>query len=367
VTKIEAVDPPGRSSLPVQRPTNAKDPGRRNRPARARAVLAGLLGLVLASSVVEVRRPVAAPKAPVVTGDVDLFAAVVARLRAGERYYDAMGMELRHRHYPTASVFNWRTPFLYEAMASVPAPVARGTLACFALLLLVVTAVVLANRSVPALMAAGFVQIGAAVAVLVAAAPLLTEAWAGVLLGLSVGAYRLGARRTGAGVGLLALFVRELVGPYALVCGLIALRNRQWDEVKLWSAGFLGYCMYYIAHVHEIMAHGKAGDLAHASSWIYGGGPAFLLQTLKTNAFLLASPPWIPVASILLAVLVAACGWNRTPTHVRATVVMYVVTLMVVGQPFNTYWGLLTAPVWGFATADGVDALGQWLADSRSS
>jgi hypothetical protein len=276
-----------------------------------------------------------------------------------------MGSELRSRRYPTASVFNWRTPLLYEAIAAVSAQTARAALVCLAAALLALTAVVLANRTLPALMTAGFVQVGAAVTIMVPAAPLLTESWAGVLLGLSIGAYHVGARRTAAGMGLMALFVRELAGPYAVMCTLIALRDRRADEAKIWSAGIVAYVIYFGAHVQQVIAHGKAGDLAHAASWIYGGGPAFLLQTLKTNAFLLASPRWIPAASVLLTLLVAACVWRDARPQLRAAVLAYVVALMIVGQPFNSYWGLLTAPVWGFAAADGVDAVRQWFAESR--
>jgi hypothetical protein len=335
------------------------------RAATARALLAGLLVLVLAASAVEMSRPAVGPRAAVISGDVELFEAVVGRLRGGEGYYDAMGSELRSRHYPTASVFNWRTPLLYEAIAAVPAQTARAALVCLAAALLALTAVVLANRTGAALMTGGFVQVGAAVAVMVPAAPLLTESWAGVLLGLSIGAYHLGARRTAAAVALVALFVRELVGPYAVVCALIALRDRRAAEAKIWGAGILAYFIYFAVHVQQVTAHRNAGDLAHAASWIYGGGPAFLLQTLKTNAFLIASPRWIAAASVLLTLLMAACVWKDTRPQLRAAVLAYVIALMIVGQPFNSYWGLLTAPVWGFAAADGVDAVRQWFAESR--
>jgi hypothetical protein len=56
----------------------------------------------------------------VLQGDPALFSVVVGRLRAGQSYYRAMGEELRLKDFPTASVFNWRMPALYVAMASTP-------------------------------------------------------------------------------------------------------------------------------------------------------------------------------------------------------------------------------------------------------
>ena len=43
-------------------------------------------------------------------GDVALYRAEVERVHAGENYYQVAGQELVARGYPTASVFNWRTP-----------------------------------------------------------------------------------------------------------------------------------------------------------------------------------------------------------------------------------------------------------------
>lgn len=332
-------------------------------PTGARIRLLAFLAIIVLGSVIDTNRT-RVPAAPAAEAqrDIELFRAVVARVRAGMPYYEAMGMELRQRRYPTASVFNWRTPLLYTAVAAVGPRSARALLACLASALSVLTVVVLRTRSTPALMAALFMQLGALVSVAVASAPLLTEAWAGVLLALSVCAYQMRARRTAAGLGLLALFARELAAPYVAVCAFIALRDRRWDEITIWSVGALAYSIYFGWHFREVSALQRPGDLAHAYSWLYGGGPAFLLHTLRTNAWLLVSPPWIPSASALLAILLAACASPRTASRLRTTVLVYLAMFLIVGQPFNYYWGLLTAPLWALATADGVDALRDWLA-----
>ena len=56
---------------------------------------------------------------------------------------------------------------------------------------------------------------------------IFTELWGGLLMLFSVCAYRRGFTRVGFGTGLFALFYRELVLPYTLVClGLAVVRGR---------------------------------------------------------------------------------------------------------------------------------------------
>jgi hypothetical protein len=333
---------------------------------RARIILVALLAIVVAGETINISR-LRAPSAATVEGprDIELFAAVVARVRAGSAYYPAMDAELRRWRYPTASVFNWRTPLVYSTTAALGPAGMRAILVLlgFAALMLTI-AVVRRHAALPRILAL-FVQLGAIVAVLVPAAPLLTEAWAGVLLAISVCAYLLGARRTAAGVGLLGLFVRELAAPYVALCALLAIQKKRWDEVAIWAAGAVAYAVYFGLHLGQVRALQRPGDLAHPYSWLYGGGPAFLLDTLRTNGWVLVSPRWIPAAPALLAILVAACAWPHAAPRLRATVAVYLALFMLVGQPFNYYWGLLTAPLWALATADGTAAVQHWLAISR--
>ncbi|MGD0276776.1 MAG: hypothetical protein ABSB79_12125 [Syntrophales bacterium] len=43
---------------------------------------------------------------------LNCYRSIVARIRSGEGYYQATYSELLTRGYPTASIFNWRTPLL---------------------------------------------------------------------------------------------------------------------------------------------------------------------------------------------------------------------------------------------------------------
>jgi hypothetical protein len=154
--------------------------------------------------------------------DVDLFAATVQRLRSGESYYDAMGSELRNRRYTTASVFNWRTALLYIGLSSMSPALARATLVLLGGLVIALSVAVLSARPPLVLILGVLMQLGAVVTVSFTEGSLMTEVWAGVLVALSVLVYSLRFWHAGALIGLLALFVRELVAPYAVVCAAAA-------------------------------------------------------------------------------------------------------------------------------------------------
>jgi hypothetical protein len=287
--------------------------------------------------------------------DIDMYSAFVSRVRAGERYHAAVASELRQRHYPTVPVFNWRTPLLYSVLARVPDRAARIALILLTVLLLAATSRVLAGRP-PALLILGMLlQVGAAVAFLVPEAVVMTEAWAGVLVGLSMCAYLRSQARLGAALGVSALFVRELVAPYAVLCSLLALKHRRMNELAIWGLGATAYAVYYGWHVVQVSNLYQPEDFAHRSSWLYGGGLPFILNTLRMNAWILVSPPW--AAAALLAVIVAACCADSTNVQLRGALVVFLGFFFVAGQPFNYYWGLIAAPVWPLALPDGVSAL----------
>ena len=87
---------------------------------RARLALAALVALAVLGSMPQSRGP-KAELPPPGRGDTVLFESTIERLRAGEPYYDAIGVEMRQRNYPTASVFNWRTPAHLLFVSSVSA------------------------------------------------------------------------------------------------------------------------------------------------------------------------------------------------------------------------------------------------------
>ncbi len=284
-----------------------------------------------------------------------MYSAILRRVRAGEKYHVAVGAELRHRHYPTIPVFNWRTPLLYSTLARVPEAAGRAALVALSLTLLAASLVVMAGRSPVSVLIGLVLQVGATISYIVPEAVVMSEAWAGALAGLSMCAYLKNANVAGATLGLLALFVRELVAPYAVLCTLLALRARRTVELVIWVVGAVAYAAYYGWHFVTVSALSQPGDVAHHYSWFYGGGLPFILNTLRMNAFLLVSPRWISAA--VLALLVAACASRSTDVRLRYTVGAYLAFFVVAGQPFNYYWGLIPVALWPLAISDGIASL----------
>ena len=62
-----------------------------------------------------------------------------------------------------------------------------------------------------------------------------------------------------------------------------------------------------------------------------------------------------------MVVAVVVAYWaHEMPSHLRLSVLLYCVLFVAVGQPFNDYWGFLTAPIitlWLAYTPQGLRAL----------
>jgi hypothetical protein len=71
-----------------------------------------------------------------------------------------------------------------------------------------------------------------------------------------------------------------------------------------------------------------------------------MLSAFREGAGLLGLlPPFL--FGIVIALAVSA-WWSKTmPWHVRAGVLAYAVLFLIVGQPFNLYWGIIVGPLFG--------------------
>ncbi len=291
----------------------------------------------------------AASARPPDTGDVKLFAAIVDRLRSGEAYYDAVGIELRARNYPTAQVFNWRTPFLLSAIAASPSIVphlilvAAGIVMCFLTIAFLRPAVVAVT--------AGVLQLGSVALIAVPASQYLGEVWAGVMVGLSVCAYLRHMPVIASALGLVALLVRELAAPYCVVCTLAAVGARRRREVAMWAVGVCLYAAYYLWHVTEVRAHQLPTDMAHAESWLQFGGIPFLMSSISSHSWLFVAPQAVAVGALML--LVSGIAHVATPFHVRLVSASYIAFFLIAGQAFNAYWAFLVWPTWAIACGYG--------------
>jgi hypothetical protein len=288
--------------------------------------------------------------------DQPLHTAVSQRLAAGEPYYDVVGQELRRRGFPTASVFNWRTPLLPTALAVSPR-LARVVFVVLGVIIVVGTVWLLSSLPVPAVIAGCLAQSGAVMVIFDSDVWVFPEVWSGFCVALALLAYAAGRPRWGMGLALTALLARELAFPCPLVAGVLAARARRRDEVRVWIAGFTAFALFYGWHVWQIILHQHPGEAAHASSWIRFGGPAFVVETLRTNSLLFHAPVWAASAAFL--VLVAGLTSEDVPPHLRWVVLLFIVFFAIVGQPFNWYWGWLPGFALPLVFAYGVASAGE--------
>lgn len=329
---------------------------------RARLILSALVVLlILGLSPFSYPPPRRIP--PAGAGDASLHLATIDRIRDGQRYYEAVGQELRRRNYPATRVFNWRTPAHYKAVAVLSVPVARGLLAALALVAVVLTPLALRREPATVMVVGTLAQLGAVGAGFIPPAVGAAEVWAGVLIALSIHAYYRNQWTAGAILGVSAVFVRELAAPFALVCGLLALRARRRPESYIWVAGGLAYAAYFWIHATEVWAHQLPGDLPQREDWVRWNGLAFVLATVKVNGVLAARPH--AVTALYAVIAIAGTVSLRAPRQVTWPLLTYFLLFVFAGQPFNYYWGYATASIWAFAAAHGIDGLSTLVASAR--
>jgi hypothetical protein len=317
---------------------------------RASIVLLVLTAVFTVSWTTSVANPSRSGLAPSVS-DVRTYEGIVTSLRAGRPYYETVGGALRAGEYATLEVFNWRTPAFWVGLAHLPAAVSQALMVGLSVTLVAVTGLV-CRREPSAQIAALVAQAGAALTAAVPVAIVMPEAWAGVLVGLSLCALVSDRSALGIGAGLLALVARELAAPYCVVATLWSASRRRYRDVGLWLVGAAAYAVYYGLHVAQVLAHRQPSDYGHTRSWIEWGGLPYVLGKVRWHAMLLPSPHWLIAAA--LAVLVVGTVRSRAPALVRLTSAAYLAFFLVAGKAFDQYWGLVAWPAWSIALGYGV-------------
>jgi hypothetical protein len=297
---------------------------------------------------------------PTVRGeDIALYVAEARRVAAGENYYAVAADELRQRGFPTKSVFNWRTPLPTSLIAAFGEP-GRAKLLLGLLVTaggLLALAAVAQESSIQAAMLTSILLIGALVFAVLGDSFVMSELWAAAFITLSLGAYGVGRHPFGAALGIVGLFMRELVGPYCVVGLVFALVARRRGEVLVWLVGLAAYAGYFACHVAEVRTWQSPDDIAHAGTWLQAGGAAFLVALAQVNALLITLPQ--PLAAIYLGLaLLGVAGWKTAfGRRIAWTTLCYVLLFGIVGYNFNQYWGALLAPLLCYGVAQAPAAL----------
>ena len=83
----------------------------------------------------------------------------------------------------------------------------------------------------------------------------------------------------------------------------------------------------------------------------------------------LALTVFFVVLGVTVVVAIVGSWWSpRMPQHVRSAVVVYSISFLFIGLPFNTYWGFVLAPlmgIWLSYSYDGFTRLFSARSDTR--
>lgn len=301
------------------------------------------------------------------SGNVFLYMSEIKRIHGGENYYQAAAEELAAQGYPTASVFNWRTPLPMWLIGKLPDPLLGRLLLIAAGVAMLLMAFEAAAREQP-----NVYRLAMPLTVLLTMPLLpcfqgnvfvLTEVWAGIMIALSLCAYGVNLRFLGATMALAALFLRELALPYCVLGLALALWQRRPKESTVFIVGLIGWAVFYGLHCWKVQQLISATAEAHRHGWVRFGGLTFVIAVTQMNACLVLLPMWITVVFFALA-MIGFAGWQTAwGQRIGLTACMYVVAFSIVGQEFNRYWGLMIAPLFCFGVVRCPAALGDlWRA-----
>jgi hypothetical protein len=277
--------------------------------------------------------------------DIRLYKNVIARVRIGEGYYEAMAAEHRRHNFPLKPFITVRPPTLAWINASLGPTL---TLGLFGLLIM---AALLSWMPVTRQMSRlGFEGYLAFTVIILSVMLLISppfrfyhESWAAPLIVISLGLWGQGRLALSVLAGLTAVLLRELAMPYLVMMAVLAAHERRWSETHAWSIGIGIACLASVLHCMKVTALLLPGDLG-SQGWSGLGGWPFLITTVKETSLLIFLPDW----AIKLALPLSLFGWIacNSGLGLRVTVLVlgYVTALMLFARDANTYWAILIMP-----------------------
>jgi hypothetical protein len=325
----------------------------------ARAALAALLGLMLYG--LATHAPSLARGVKPAFDDPHLYRNIADRIARGQGYYQAAQAEHRAHGYPTSPAQVFREPALAWLMAVLREDVWRQA-AFFGLAAIAAVAVLHAferegmsarHRAIAMVV----MTTGLGLVIIHGGILFIHEAWAGLLIALSLALYSPGRWRAAVVVGLAACLVRELALPYLAAMGAMALWERRWRELAAWAGAGAVFLVLFAIHLHAAAALHQRLD-ATSPGWLGMGGIPHVLALARLNLALIVAP----TAIVALAVGVSLIGLlgSRNPIAARAALIVggYMAAFLVLGRADNNYWGALYAPILPLGVVLAPPALG---------
>ena len=278
-------------------------------------------------------------------GDPAAYYSILERVRGGEGYYEVVGDELRSRGYGLRPFFNWKLPSLTYLLAIMPTiQMGRWLLIALSIITLILWLKLLAKKGGFFMAMLGALLLsGVAACSITTSGYLFYEIWAGVLIALSIAAYEYN-RPMSIASGLMALFLRELTLPFAVIMLALAYRNKRRKEVTAWLIGIFAFFIYLSIHAKIVSGLVTDSD-RQGVSWLQFGGWQFILSTARWSLFTNKTPWWGNSIIVPLAILGLA-GW-RGSVGIRAFLTMsaYICAFLIVGRANNYYWGFMYVPL----------------------
>jgi len=318
---------------------------------RARLALAAVLLLLVATLTA-----LATPQPAAVSGDpgkraddqtdVVLYESIVEGVRHGGNYYEVAADQLRSGDYPMKPFVTFRLPTLAMVQAMMPSWAVIGLL--YALAAGVLWAWFVRLRTAfarpPPLILAMALLAGGMVAFVQPELAAFHEIWAGLLIAFSLALRRPGQWVAAAGVGALAMLIRETAALYVGVMFLLAFAEGERKEAAGWAAGVALLAIAVVAHAHAVAQVVHPFD-PQSPGWMGMLGFGFFVLAMTLSTALRLAPMWL--AALLMGMTLF--GWTawRDGTGIRAfaTFCLYAVLISLFGRVDTFYWGLMVAPV----------------------
>lgn len=278
--------------------------------------------------------------------DVVLYRRILARTMAGQPYHGAAVAEQRANDYPVRPFVTVRLPTLNLLAAGLGEAGLRATM----LLLFAGTLAAWRHRLAQEGFAARdrawvLAAVGIGTVTLLRPDMLLWhEAWAAMLVALSLAVWTPGQPWPAALAACLAVSIRETALLYPAVMGAFALRDSRRVDALAWLlVGFVA-ALLLVLHAVAVAQFVSPADPVSPEWMGLGGWPMVL-------SFLHQSGPFRELPSVLSAVLVPVSlvglvTWQSpVGRRVAAVVLAYCAMFSCMVRPNNFYWALLIAPL----------------------
>jgi hypothetical protein len=312
-------------------------------PWTAPAVLALIFALMASAG--PVRHQTGFPQSSFT--DIALYRAITTHVQAGEHYYDVAALEQRAHGYPIRPAVTIREPTEAWLLAALETDPLRRA-AIITLALFSVTAMHLALRRDaigPVTRIVGTLSVMSSLVFLLnPVAPYLHEVWAGFLITASIAAWRPERYVAAVVLALFACLFREIAAPVLLVMGAFAIAEKKWQEVTAWCVAIGVFGMLVMLHLWLASREALPTD-GVSPGWLAVGGWNFILATAQKNVVLSLLPSACLSAVVAVSLIGLAAANSHWERRLGAVVLAFIGLFCVVGQPYNSYWGFLYAPL----------------------